>query len=263
MIRKTKAIFIKSIKTGIAYKFEFWVWAGILSALFLLQYFIWTAIFTHTGVEQIRGFTLQQTILYYGLAMIVGSLTYYDVYNFEWLVRSGSILVRLVKPIHYLLRSFMNFLGSKVLNFTFQIIPLSILIWLVLKPKFELAQLCFGALSILLAMQISFLFWWIIGRSAVWLIKSRGLIVVIDGFIWVASGALVPLAFFPQAVQKVLAYMPFQYVIYVPTKILLGQITVSWILHILFIQILWIIILLVLALFIWNKAIQALEAVGV
>jgi len=264
MIRKAKALIVKSFKLNFAYKFAFWTWTIILTLLFLLNYFVWNAIFAYSGVTEIRGFTLNQTILYYGLSMIVSALIYVDIWNFQWLVRSGAVLVRLVRPIsYYPLRQFLNFIGEKILVLLLQVIPLTILIWTILKPKFSALQLSAGVLSIFLAMVLNFLFWWGVAQAAVWLIKVHGLYMAVDGIFWFISGGVVPLAFFPKIVQKILALLPFQYTIYVPIQIFLGKLGPIEIVHALTIQLFWICALLIITKLIWLRALRALEAVGV
>lgn len=260
MIRKIKAMFIKTLKLEFAYRFEFAVWTVILSALFLLQYFIWSAIFHHTGATQIRGFSLEQTITYYALVIVFSALIYYNFWDFEWLVRSGELTVRLIKPISYLFRKFIDFLGEKILTIFIQVIPLAVLIWLLLNPRFSLFAILTGGLALFLAMVINFLFWWTVALSAVWLVKVRGIYMIIDAISWFASGGVIPLAFLPHSIQTIFSMLPFQYVIYTPIRIFLGQINAT---QVIAVQIVWIITLFMLAKIIWSRSIRALEVVGV
>jgi len=39
----------------------------------------------------------------------------------------------------------------------------------------------------------------------------------------VFTGVLIPLTFFPDVIQKVLLYLPFQYISYVPVRVFLGS----------------------------------------
>jgi ABC-2 type transport system permease protein len=62
-----------------------------------------------------------------------------------------------------------------------------------------------------------------IGLSAFWFTRADGVRAVFQVLQAVFSGALIPLVFFPEAVQKVLFFLPFQYMLYVPSMVFTGS----------------------------------------
>ena len=79
---------------------------------------------------------------------------------------------------------------------------------------------------------------------------------------YVMSGSLLPLAFFPIWFQNVSQYLPFQFLVYVPIKIALGQVVGVEVVKLLLIQAGWLIALYVAMLFLWKAAIKKFTGVG-
>jgi ABC-2 type transport system permease protein len=78
--------------------------------------------------------------------------------------------------------------------------------------------------------------------------------VVKDTIVSILSGSLIPIWFFPEGVQKVLAYLPFQYTYQTPLGLYIGKITVSEGLLQILIQFVWIVILGGLTIIAWRRA---------
>jgi ABC-2 type transport system permease protein len=74
-----------------------------------------------------------------------------------------------------------------------------------------------------------------------------------------ATGAMFPLDMLPLVWQKVMLFTPFPYLLFVPLKIYLGSSTTYLQL---FGSFVWVVILGLLAKFIWNKGIKSYEAEG-
>jgi ABC-2 type transport system permease protein len=59
--------------------------------------------------------------------------------------------------------------------------------------------------------------------TAFWLVQSSGIRQVFQALSSVFSGAIIPLVFFPEFLQKLLFFLPFQYVTYVPAMVFSGS----------------------------------------
>ena len=62
-----------------------------------------------------------------------------------------------------------------------------------------------------------------IGMTAFWFVQASGVRQVYLLLQTIFSGGLIPLVFFPQLVQKLLLFLPFQYVSYVPAMVFIGR----------------------------------------
>ena len=79
----------------------------------------------------------------------------------------------------------------------------------------------------------------------------------------VFSGALIPLQFFPEAIQKVLFWLPFQAIYHTPLMIMAKpDLGLAVFLPMLLIQVAWAVILFVLGRLFYNQAIKVLRIAG-
>jgi len=93
-----------------------------------------------------------------------------------------------------------------------------------------------------------------IGTCAIPLKSILALIRAKYWLIELLSGLLIPMSFFPDRVQKVLAWLPFEHIAYTPLQIYLGKLDRGTALRALGIQWLWVIALLWLAHVWWERA---------
>jgi ABC-2 type transport system permease protein len=78
----------------------------------------------------------------------------------------------------------------------------------------------------------------------------------------VLAGAIIPLSFFPEVLQKIFLLLPFQFLIYLPMKIYLGKISPTQIPFELFKEAGWIVGFGILNLFIWRRGVRQYVAMG-
>jgi len=62
-----------------------------------------------------------------------------------------------------------------------------------------------------------------LGMTAFFLVKASGIRVVYQLFAQIFSGALIPLNFFPEILQRVMIFLPFQYTNYIPAMVWTGN----------------------------------------
>jgi ABC-2 type transport system permease protein len=78
----------------------------------------------------------------------------------------------------------------------------------------------------------------------------------------VVGGAIIPLSFFPQILQKIFMLLPFPFLIYLPMRIYLGKIHVSQVHLELLKEGGWILGFALLNVIIWRKGIRQYVAMG-
>jgi len=66
------------------------------------------------------------------------------------------------------------------------------------------------------------------------------------------SGLLLPMTFFPQTAQKILALMPFQYISYIPMLIYLGKLNGRELARAIALQVFWVAVLMVIGDALWR-----------
>jgi ABC-2 type transport system permease protein len=101
------------------------------------------------------------------------------------------------------------------------------------------------AVSVLLAIIVSFGFRWLVNLMAFWFLDFRGLNALSSLCITLFSGFILPLAFFPSWAERVLTVLPWASMIGIPIDVFLGRRTGIGLLAVLALQAAWAVALLV------------------
>ncbi|WP_231133127.1 ABC transporter permease [Capillibacterium thermochitinicola] len=191
-------------------------------SFFLTQIFIWRAVYaTRTTLN---GLTLEQMLTYYGIATLIGCLTYDSTdWDLQWSIRTGSFLTYLLRPISYSFLAFAQKIGHRILAFWVESVPVFLIFFFVFKIRLVPAEPAWALLSLGLSFVLIFLTNYCIGITAFWLTKTEGIRRAFLSLRDLSAGMLIPLTFFPEWMQKILFYLPFQFITYVPTRVFIGH----------------------------------------
>lgn len=139
-----------------------------------------------------------------------------------------------------------------------KLIPLILITTLLIQPllPYSFTALAFFLVSASLSFVILWLISAIIGMLCFWYLQLGNMGGTIkDGVILIASGRIIPpLWLFPNSVQNIFRFLPFQYIYQTPLGIYIGKISRQEIMVQLMIQIVWVLILGGLIAIMWQKA---------
>lgn len=265
MFAKEFEIFKIGILNKVVYRFDTLIWALSMPLFFLVYYFLWHAVFSYTGQELIRGFTLNSMLLYFLISTAVGTLTYCFVdEKLAEDVRRGTLAPQLMRPISYLKYQFLQDVGDRVFASTAELVPMLIIALFLIDITFP-SLLYFGLFvcSLILTLLLVYFFTYFFGLITFWVKQYRGLRRIRDGIAWVLSGAAMPLALFPPAIITISHFLPFQYMRYVPVQIFLEHYTLSETFRLILIQFTWVIIFYLLIRLVWARALKTYSGVGI
>jgi ABC-2 type transport system permease protein len=192
-------------------------------AYFLVQYFIWAAVYGNAGGASVRGLELSNILAYYGANALIGYLTMdFADWNLGMLVRTGKYLTFALRPLHHRWFALSQKIGHRALGFAFEALPCFLIFTFVFRIPLVPAHPGWTALSVALAFLMTFYVNYTIGLAAFWFVRAEGVRAVFQILQAAFSGALIPLTFFPEGLQKALLFLPFQYMIYVPSMVWAG-----------------------------------------
>jgi ABC-2 type transport system permease protein len=127
-------------------------------------------------------------------------------------------------------------------------------------------QTAWFIVSISLSFIMVFFVNYCIGLSAFWFMRAEGVRRMFLLLKDVSAGVFIPLSFFPDILQKVLFFLPFQFITYVPTQVYLGSYQLAGyklsIPGILSIQAIAVLLMWGLSEIIWRFAIKRFTGVG-
>ncbi len=217
-----KAVSLVTYKEWSAYRTHSMVSIFVGPVYFIVQYFIWSAVYSDSS--SLNGMELSQILTYFGVTALIGYLTMdFADWNLQMLVRTGKFLTFALRPIHHRFFALSQKFGHRVLGFLFEFIPCLFIFVFIFKVNMLPAYPLWTLLSIALAFLMNFYLNYIIGLTAFWLVQSTSIRSVYQLLQSIFSGGLIPLVFFPDILQKLLFFLPFQYVSYVPTMVYTGK----------------------------------------
>ena len=179
-------------------------------------------------------------------------------------IRSGDVVTDLYRPIDYQSYWLAQDLGRGLYHAIYRGIPpflCGLLVFRLLVPSSPLTWAAF-ALSVLLAICVSFALRFIVNLSAFWLLDYRGpgtLVVALSNFL---SGMLVPVVFFPGALRSVATLLPFAAMLQTPIDVFLGKQHGLALAGVLAGQLAWAIVLLLLGRLLLRAALKKLVVQG-
>lgn len=190
--------------------------------LFLVQVFIWQAMFE--GKETINGLTLAQMLTYFGVSTLIHYISFdFADWNLQMLVRSGKFVTFALRPMPHWLFALAQKLGHRSLALGVEVLPVLLLFLFLFQVDLMPASPGWALLSIVLSFFMNFFINYCVGLTAFWLVRAEGVRRVFLLLKDVCAGVFLPLSFFPEVVQKLLFFLPFQFITYLPTRVYIGE----------------------------------------
>ncbi|MBI5302694.1 MAG: ABC-2 family transporter protein [Chloroflexi bacterium] len=253
-----------AIKQELAYRFE--SFTAILGALLMmaLLYYLWTAIY-HNATSIEMSYPALITYVCLGQAFSFARPGQRRIITrIGGGIRSGDVLIDLVRPTDYQLLTFSDTLGAYVVETLLVSLPSYLLAFLFFginppaSPQAALGFIVslFGAFF--LVCSVDFL----IGLMAFWTYSIWGLAYAKIAVLDILAGTMVPLSLFPDWLRGIALALPFQGMAYTPLAIYVGAIQGSAIWTSILNQFAWGVGLVLLTRLIWLKAKQRMEIQG-
>ena len=231
----------------------------------LLVYNLWKAIFASAGTDIVNGMTFSDTMIYLVFAT--------SLFNFMemWLVwdmgddiKTGKIVVDLLKPMKYSKLVFFRASGNCVVKFLTTFMPTAIVVYFVSGRAIPLGiNLLWFVLSATCSLVINFYICFITGTICIHTESVWGINIMKEVIVGVLSGATVPLAFFPETLRNVVSYLPFQTIIHAPLDVLLHEeYEFAKIAQVIGLQLFWLVVLGVVSHLFFNASLKKITVNG-
>lgn len=266
MFAKYKHAFILGIQNAMEYRLDFIL--GLLSSVFpiMIQIFMWTAIFNSTGGNHVYGYSYTQLILYTLLASIVTRLvgTGFE-YEINSDIKNGDLNKYIVKPINYFTYRLSCFMGTKIFSSVILFTIIAIICFVVnhlFGFSTQVDRVFLFVLAVFFAIFLNFLIYFCMGMLAFWLSEVSLLFGTINIIFIIISGGIFPLDIFGETFIRVVNVLPFKYTIQFPVNILNEKLNIANAFSGLLTQCIWIVLMLLLAIKLWEAGRKKYIAVG-
>lgn len=257
------AVLRGTVMVSLAYRFGYF-FAILGNLLYIgIVYFLWRSIYQ--GRETLRGLTFNETMVYIALGSTIFFLlkTYADwIIHFE--IREGIIATYLIKPMDFQLYALFAVLGSTIMNIVALTIPTLLFMLFFLKVTFATGLgLALFPLSFVFALIISFCIDFFVGLTGFYSESVWGISYVKEVILMIASGALIPLQFFPEGIRNILFWLPFQAVYHTPLMMIIKpESGLQTFMPMLGVQAFWAVALMILTRMFYNQAVKVLRISG-
>lgn len=217
-----------AIEERLTYRADFAFSTLIRFLPIVTQIFLWSAIFNHDEIRSIQGYKFSQMVSYYLLVMLTRAFSSMPGLStgIAQSIADGSVRKYLIQPVDMLDHLFWHRVAHKLVYYAVATGPFALVFWLCREhlpnwPGWPVmgAFIC----SLLMAFAVGFLIESLIGLIAFWFLEVSSLIFIYMMLSYFLSGHMIPLELLSQWVPFV-DYLPFRYLAYTPTAILLGKI---------------------------------------
>jgi ABC-2 type transport system permease protein len=250
-------VYAEFIRVGfvntLAYRLRYYTGIVTYFIYVSIYYFIWKAIYEHSA--KIEGFDFKQLLTYVAVGWIIRSFYYNNIdQEIAVQVMEGKLAMDLIKPVNTQFMYVAQALGESVFRLALLTLPTAVILALVFPLRLPASTLNFAGfmLSVLMSFFIVAGINFCVGTFAIRLKSILGLLRAKYFLLELFSGLLIPISFFPEVFQKILAFMPFQYISYVPVLIYLGKLQGFGIVKALGIQLFWVFAMLALGDALWR-----------
>jgi len=266
-IGKLARLYVEFARVGfvniLAYRLRYYT--GIVTYFIYVSvyYFIWKAIYAHSA--KIEGFDFSNLLTYIGVGWIIRSFYFNNIdQDLAYQVIEGRLAMDLIKPVNIQMMYVARAVGESVFRLALLTVPSTVVLFLVYPLRLPasvghagvfFASVC---LSSLIVAAINFA----VGTFALRLQSILGLLRAKFFLLELFSGLLLPMTFFPHSIQKILDFLPFEYISYVPMLIYLGNLNGGGLARALGIQIFWVGVLLALGDALWRWSTRKLIIQG-
>jgi len=224
--------------------------------------FVWQAIYAQTG--NAGGFEISKMITYYILVVSISSLVTWGINeDMAYSIRSGKINKELLNPITY----FEYYFGVNLGELAFAVIVgiatfiICAIFWSVSFPV-NIINCVLFIIVILLGIPITFFIQMIVGTAGFYTNSIWGMQILRKATVSIFSGMIAPITLFPNWFQNLANILPFKELVYTPINIWLGEVAINDIFLIIIKQIIWGIILYVIAKVFFNHAVKKITING-
>lgn len=253
------------LQDAIQYRIEGVIWFLFDVIPPVMMLFFWNV--AYQGTEEVAGYRLPEMLAYtLGVLVLRNLVTVHVEWEIDYEVRQGTMSNYLVRPVSPWTIWFFNQLGWRIWR-TVLVSPIIAVAVVLLAPTLELPNLGAGelggfVLSLVLAYVVCFLFKLVLGFTAFWLTNIQAVISLSDVLVYLFGGILIPLALLPEAMQTAALFLPLQSIFAFPLSVMLGRAHGQEMLAGLAGQVVWTVVLAILASAMWRAGLRRYEAVG-
>ncbi len=272
-LRTNWVILKTSLEARLVYRADFFFATLVRFLPIVTQIFLWGAIFANQADRELLGYTYANMVAYYLLTMVARAFSSMPglASGVANEIRDGTVNKYLTQPVDMIGFLFWHRVAHKLAYYAMACVPFAIVFWLCRSylpgwPEPTIA-LAWGA-SLIMGFLIGFLMETLIGLIAFWFLEVSSLVFIYMMINYFLSGHMIPLEWIGQVsifgirIGSFVEYLPFQYLAYTPSAIMLGKISVSDLPQVLLTELTWLVGLFIAVRFAFARGVKRYSAFG-
>lgn len=202
------------------------LWVDIISVIItiLVYYFLWQVVFQKNSTP--AGYTAMEMTTYVILSKILASQFTGGLNRMlaDWIYK-GDIGNELIRPMSLMFNLFSRRVGEFFFYLVFKALPVLLVSFLVLGGTVPMDMLHFVLFSVSVCMSVVLMFYFeiLVGMGTVYTLSYSAFGFVKQAVFELLSGSIVPLALFPDMIERIINMLPFAGMVSVPVQIYLGK----------------------------------------
>jgi ABC-2 type transport system permease protein len=252
---------LKAIAREATYRFQVFTNIGSLAIRVYLLRVVWVALYARNAIP--HGVPLHTILTYSTVALLMGLIL--DIDQTRLLhdkLHDGSIVVDFMKPISVPLYLFSDGTGEVLFHAALIVPSLAIALFIVHIDVPAVGPLAAFALSFLLGYVVGAFLNFILNCIAFWTLEITAVQMIVTWITDLLGGQIVPLLFFPAAVQSAIFALPFAAMFSTPLLIYIGEIRPERYAEVMGLQVFWIAVLGAIAVVIWRAGARRVVVQG-
>ena len=260
--RGYKALLHLTWSEMLQYRAAVFIWTLWSLAGPIIHLSVWSSIVAAEGA--LAGYDRGAIVAYFVVQSVVYHFTgAWQVWDFSYLIRTGRLSARLVKPFdpsHHLVASNVAF---KLMNLVW-LIPIWTGMYLYFRPELPLGvgSVLTFLLALLLASVLLFLWNQCFAMIAFWTVRASAFYEFADALGYMVGGGIAPVALIPPALQSISRALPYYYGVGFPIEVGIGALDGAAVRAGLWATALWIAALFVIYRLLWRWGLKRFSAVG-
>lgn len=180
------------------------------------------------------------------------------------MIRSGTVAYELVRPLDLYTLWFCRAVANRASPAALRAVPMFILAMLFfgLQPPASAASGLAFAGSTLSALLLGSALATLMSISLLWTISDQGIATLMTSLMWMGSGMVIPLPFFPDWAQPILNFLPFRGLADVPYRLYSGNLPSGDAVGLIAQQLAWTVALVILGRWLLSRGLRRVEVQG-
>lgn len=242
----------------------------------ITQIFLWYAIFDaisfsagglNAGEKQIRGYSYNNFVAYFLLTMVTRAFSSMPglASGIALQVRDGEVKKFLVQPVDMIGFLLLNRIAHKLAYYSVAIAPFALVFYLC-RGFFsgwpDAVTMTAFVSSLIMGFLLGYFLETAIGLISFWFLEVSSLLFVYMLLSFFLSGHMFPLDILPSPWDTVVKLFPLRYLAYFPAAVFLGKVTGAELLRELWLEALWIVVLIILCRAMWSRGVKRYSGFG-